>query len=164
MEPIRAIIEIPRGSQNKYELDHETGAIMLDRHLRVSMSYPAEYGFIPDTLAGDGDPLDVVVLTEFPTFPGCHVMVKVLGVCLMTDEAGEDAKLIAVPLSDPRWKDVSDISEVPTDTLERIRHFFEVYKDLDAGKWVKIECYEGREKALAELESCRQRYQASLAH
>ncbi len=159
MANVNVIVEIPRGSQNKYEFDHDTNMIKLDRHLIVSMGYPAEYGFIPDTLGGDGDPLDALVLTEFPTFPGVLIESKVLGMCVMTDEKGEDAKLICVPTYDPKWKAATDIADVPTDVLDRIRHFFTVYKDLDEGKWVKVERFADRAAALAELEASKARFQ-----
>jgi len=162
MDPIDVIIEIPRGSQNKYEYDHKTHQIKLDRHLIVAMVYPAEYGFFPDTLGGDGDPLDVLVLTEFPTFPGCVIEVKILGMCVMTDEKGKDEKLIAVPTYDPDWKAAKDIGDVPIAILNRIRHFFTTYKDLDEGKWVKVEDYLGRDAALKELEASTKRYRDSL--
>ncbi len=158
MDTVNAIVEIPRGSQNKYEYDHTTHTMMLDRHLIVSMGYPAEYGFIPDTLGGDGDPLDILVLTEYPTFPGCQIESKILGMCIMTDEKGEDAKLIAVPSYDPKWKSATDISDVPKEVLDRIAHFFTVYKDLDEGKWVKVENWVGRAEALVELEASRARF------
>jgi inorganic pyrophosphatase len=151
MDKVKVIVEIPRGSQNKYEYDHESHTIMLDRHLIVSMGYPAEYGFIPDTLGGDGDPLDALVLTEYPTFPGCMIETKILGMCIMSDEKGEDHKLLCVPTYDPRWKSANDIGDVPQSTLERISHFFTVYKDLDEGKWVKVERWTGRADAEAEL-------------
>jgi inorganic pyrophosphatase len=159
MSSVNVIVEIPAGSQNKYEFDHETNTIKLDRHLIVSMGYPAEYGFIPDTLGGDGDPLDALVLTAYPTFPGCLIESKILGMCIMTDEKGEDAKLICVPSYDPAWKNATDITDVPQATLDRIKHFFTVYKDLDEGKWVKVEKWVGREEALAELEASRARFQ-----
>jgi inorganic pyrophosphatase len=158
MDNINVIIEIPRGSQNKYEYDHENHTIKLDRHLVVSMGYPAEYGFIPDTLGGDGDPLDALVLTEFPTFPGCLIESRILGMCVMTDENGEDGKLICVPAYDKRWKSATDIGDVPKDVLDRISHFFTVYKDLDEGKWVKVEHFVGRAEAEAELEASRARF------
>lgn len=159
MSEVSVVIEIPRGSQNKYEYDHESHTIKLDRHLVVSMGYPAEYGFIPDTLGGDGDPLDALVLTEYPTFPGVVIESKILGMCIMTDENGEDAKLICVPTYDPKWKSAMDITDVPKDVLDRISHFFTVYKDLDEGKWVKVENYANRDAALAELAASRERYQ-----
>jgi inorganic pyrophosphatase len=158
MDSVNVIVEIPRFSQNKYEYDHETHAIKLDRHLIVAMGYPAEYGFIPDTLGGDGDPLDALVITEFPTFPGCLIESKILGMCIMTDENGRDEKLITVPSYDKKWKDASDIGDVPKEILDRISHFFTVYKDLDEGKWVKVENYVGRAEALQELEAARARY------
>ncbi len=158
MDTVNVIVEIPRGCQNKYEYDHDTHMIKLDRHLLVSMGYPAEYGFIPDTLGGDGDPLDALVLTEFPTFPGCLIETKVLGMCIMTDENGRDEKLIAVPSYDKKWRGVDDIDGVPKEILDRISHFFTVYKDLDEGKWVKVENYVGRALALDELAASRARF------
>jgi inorganic pyrophosphatase len=156
---VKVVVEIPRGSQNKYEYNHETHEIILDRHLIVSMGYPAEYGFFPDTLGGDGDPLDALVLTEYPTFPGCVIEVKVLGMCMMSDEKGEDAKLICVPTYDPRWKAASDIDDVPADVKARIEHFFRVYKDLDEGKWVKVDRWANAAEATAELAASVARYQ-----
>ena len=158
MDSVNVVIEIPRGSQNKYEYDHENHTIKLDRHLIVSMGYPAEYGFIPDTLGGDGDPLDALVLTEYPTFPGCLIESKILGMCLMTDENGEDAKLLMVPTYDPHWKSATDIGDVPKAVLDRISHFFTVYKDLDEGKWMKVERWVGRDEAHQELARSRSRF------
>jgi inorganic pyrophosphatase len=158
MDTVNVIVEIPRFSQNKYEYDHDTHTIKLDRHLVVAMGYPAEYGFIPDTLGGDGDPLDALVITEFPTFPGCLIESKILGMCIMTDENGRDEKLICVPSYDKKWRDATDIGDVPKEILDRISHFFTVYKDLDEGKWVKVENYVGREEALSELAAARERF------
>jgi inorganic pyrophosphatase len=158
MDTVNVIVEIPRFSQNKYEYDHDTHTIKLDRHLIVAMGYPAEYGFIPDTLGGDGDPLDALVITEFPTFPGCLIESKILGMCIMTDENGRDEKLICVPGYDKKWRDATDIGDVPKEILDRISHFFTVYKDLDEGKWVKVENYVGREEALLELAAARERF------
>ena len=158
MDTVNVIIEIPRDSRNKYEYDHENDTIKLDRHLVVSMGYPAEYGFIPETLGGDGDPLDALVLTAYPTFPGCLIESRILGMCVMTDENGEDGKLLCVPAYDPAWKAATDITDVPKRDLDRISHFFTVYKDLDEGKWVKVENWVGRVEALAELEASRARY------
>ncbi|MFY9783551.1 MAG: inorganic diphosphatase [Acidimicrobiales bacterium] len=158
MQSIDVIIEIPRGTRNKYEYDHDLHLIRLNRHLTSSMGYPAEYGFFPATLGGDGDPLDVLVLTQYPTFPGCVINVKVVGVCFMVDEHGDDAKLIALPTYEPQWKDATDLDDVPTRILDEIKHFFTVYKDLDPGKWVKVKGYEGREAALKELAECQARF------
>lgn len=160
MDTVNVIVEIPAGSQNKYEFDHGTNTIKLDRHLIVSMVYPAEYGFIPETLGGDGDPLDALVLTAYPTFPGCLIETRILGMCRMTDEHGDDAKLITVPAYDPAWQSATDIGDVPKATLDRISQFFTVYKDLDEGKWMKVENYVGREAALEELVTSRTRFQA----
>lgn len=157
-QSIDVIIEIPRGVRNKYEYDHERHVIRLNRHLTSSMGYPAEYGFFPESLGGDGDPLDVLVLTEYPTFSGCVISVRVVGAFFMVDEHGEDAKLIAVPAYDPQWKGANDLADIPTRKLDEIRHFFSVYKDLDEGKWVKVTGYEGRDVALKELEECRVRF------
>lgn len=155
---VNVIVEIPRDGHNKYEYDHENHIIKLNRHLIVAMGYPAEYGFIPDTLAGDGDPLDALVLTEYPTFPGCLIESKILGMCRMTDEHGEDFKLICVPAYDPRWNGANDIGDVPTSVLDRIKHFFNVYKDLDEGRWMEVKDYVGRTAAIAELEASRARF------
>ena len=158
MDTVNVIVEIPRDSHNKYEYDHATHTMFLDRHLIVSMGYPAEYGFIPDTLGGDGDPLDILVLTKYPTFPGCQIEAKILGMCIMTDEKGEDAKLIGVPAYDPQWRAATDIGDVPKTELDRISHFFTVYKDLDEDKWVKVEHWVGRDEALEELAASRARF------
>ncbi|MGH9020689.1 MAG: inorganic diphosphatase [Acidimicrobiales bacterium] len=158
MDTVNVIIEIPRDSHNKYEYDHDNHTIKLDRHLLVSMGYPAEYGFIPDTLGGDGDPLDAFVLTAYPTFPGCLIESRIIGMCIMTDEHGPDEKLLCVPDYDPQWKDATDVGDVPKPILDRISHFFTVYKDLDEGKWMKVERWTGRADALAELEAARARF------
>ena len=133
------VIEIPRGSRNKYEVDHETGRVYLDRVLFTSFVYPADYGYIENTLGLDGDPVDVLVLLEFPLFPGVGVSVRPVGVFNMRDEAGIDSKIIAVPATDPRWSHIQDIADVPEQTRKEIEHFFEHYKDLEPGKWVKTE-------------------------
>ncbi|HEY3833997.1 MAG TPA: inorganic diphosphatase [Acidimicrobiia bacterium] len=128
------VIEIPKGSRNKYEMDHETGKIWLDRMLFTAMQYPVDYGFFSDTLADDGDPLDALVLLQEPTFPGCHIMVRPVAVFWMSDEKGADAKVLCVPASDPRWTDTSDLEDVPPHLLMEIGHFFDVYKELEPGK------------------------------
>ena len=134
-----AVIEIPRGSRNKYEVDHETGRVFLDRVLFTAFTYPTDYGFFENTLGEDGDPLDVLVLLEYPLFPGVGVKVRPVGVLNMTDEAGGDAKIIAVPYKDPRWLHIQDVSDVPEQTRKEIEHFFTHYKDLEPGKFVNIE-------------------------
>jgi inorganic pyrophosphatase len=132
MEAIEVIIEIPRGSRNKYEYDHETGAIRLDRVLHSAVHYPADYGFVPNTLSKDGDPVDVLVLTLDPTFPGCHVPARPIGVLRMIDEKGEDEKILAVPVGDPRFDDIHDLSDLHGHWLREIENFFATYKLLEA--------------------------------
>lgn len=133
------VIEIPKGSRNKYEVDHETGRVYLDRVLFTSFVYPTDYGFFENTLGDDGDPLDVLVLLEYPVFPGVGVKVRPVGVLNMNDEAGGDAKIIAVPYKDPRWQHIQDVNDVPEQTRKEIEHFFARYKDLEPGKFVNIE-------------------------
>jgi inorganic pyrophosphatase len=154
------IIEIPRGSRNKYEYDHERHMIRLDRRLFSATVYPSDYGFVPDTLAGDGDPLDALVLLDDPTFPGCLVRVRILGVFWMRDEAGPDAKLITVVENDQNWDRAQDLSDLPQHLLEEIEHFFSIYKDLEPGKMSETRGFEGREAALRELQECKDRFTA----
>jgi inorganic pyrophosphatase len=125
------VVEIPSGSRNKYELDHETGAIFLDRRLFTSMTYPADYGFIDGTLGEDGDPLDALVLVADPTFPGCHIRARPVGVFHMRDEKGQDEKVICVPLNDPSFSRVTDVHDIQPEFRAEIEHFFQVYKDLE---------------------------------
>lgn len=131
---IEAIVEIPRGSHNKYEIDHASGAIRLDRVLFSSVQYPADYGFIPNTKSADGDPLDVLILVEEPTFPGCRVQIRPIGVLVMRDEKGVDEKIRAVPLADPRFDGIEDISQVQKHWLIEIENFFDTYKVLEKRK------------------------------
>ncbi|MBS7333473.1 MAG: inorganic diphosphatase [Weeksellaceae bacterium] len=126
-----AIIEIPRGSRNKYEMDHETGRIRFDRVLYSPMQYPADYGFVENTLALDGDPIDVLVFLTEPTVPGCVIEVKTIGVLNMADDKGRDEKLICVPVADPTWNKLEDITDMNDHTLKAVEHFFKVYKDLE---------------------------------
>lgn len=156
---IDVIVEIPKGSRNKYEMDHETGRIRLDRRLFSATVYPTDYGFIPDTLAEDEDPLDALVLLEDPTFPGCLVTARPVGVLWMEDEKGRDAKIICVDPRDPRFRDAADITDLSQDLLAEIRHFFTIYKDLEPGKYSLIADWEGRDAAWAEIEASRARYQ-----
>ncbi|MFE5209752.1 inorganic diphosphatase [Streptomyces sp. NPDC056600] len=145
-------IEIPKGSRNKYEVDHETGRIRLDRRLFTSTMYPADYGFVENTLGEDGDPLDALVILEEPTFPGCLIRCRAIGMFRMTDEAGGDDKLLCVPASDPRVEHLSDIQNVSEFDRLEIQHFFEVYKDLEPGKSVEGADWVGRAEAEAEIE------------
>ena len=142
-----AVIEIPRGSRNKYEVDHETGRVYLDRVLYTSFVYPTDYGFFENTLGLDGDPVDVLVLLEYPLFPGVGLSVRPVGVFNMTDEAGSDTKVIGVPAGDPRWEHIQDVKDIPEYTRKEIEHFFEHYKDLEPNKWVKVLGWEGVEEA-----------------
>ena len=133
------IIEIPKGQRNKYEVDHETGRVKLDRYLYTSMAYPADYGFIEDSLGEDGDPLDARVLLRQSVFPGVLVKARPVGMFQMTDEAGGDGKVLCVPAGDNRWDHIQDVDSIPEFTRKEIEHFFEHYKDLEPGKWVKTE-------------------------
>lgn len=131
---VDVVIEIPQGSRNKYEMDEKTGRIRLDRMLFTATRYPLDYGFVPDTLAEDGDPLDVMVMLDEPAFPGCWVTVRPIGVFWMTDEHGPDAKILAVPARDPRYANLTDLPDVPRFLTAEISHFFETYKELEPGK------------------------------
>ncbi|GAA4709334.1 inorganic diphosphatase [Brevibacillus fulvus] len=155
---VDAFIEIPRGSQNKYEFDKEAGVFRLDRVLYSPMHYPTEYGYLDQTLALDGDPLDILVLTTFPTFPGCVIKARVIGVLVMSDDKGQDEKLLGVPVDDPRFEGVNSLEDVAPHVLKEISHFFERYKDLE-NKVTKIEGWEGPEKAASLIEECTARYQ-----
>lgn len=151
------LIEIPKGSRNKYEYDFKLKKIRFDRMLFSSMMYPADYGFIPETLALDGDPLDVLVLGTEPTFPMCVMEVKPIGVFHMTDEKGPDEKIICVPVSDPIWNKLHDLSEMNPHQIKEIEHFFQVYKDLekkkvDVGGWGDVN------EAIEILHACVRRY------
>jgi len=149
-------IEIPQGSRNKYEFDVELGAIVLDRRLFTSMSYPADYGFVENTLAEDGDPLDALVLVGEPTFPGCRIRVRAIGVFHMEDEKGPDDKVICVPLSEPSWTRATDIHDVPSELRNEIEHFFQVYKDLE-GAAVTTRGFGNRADAEAVIAASRAR-------
>lgn len=150
-EELTVIIEIPMGSRVKYELDKETGLIKYDRVLYSPMHYPANYGFVPQTLWDDGDPLDVLVLGQEPLIPGCLVEARPIGVLNMIDGGEGDAKVLAVPCADPRWKSTKDIGDLEPHILEEIKHFFQVYKDLQKKK-VEVGDWQGRDEALAVVE------------
>ncbi|TCP56743.1 inorganic pyrophosphatase [Tamaricihabitans halophyticus] len=156
-------IEIPKGERNKYEVDHKTGRIKLDRTLFTATQYPADYGFIDDTLGQDGDPLDVLVLVQEPTFPGCLIRARAIGMFRMTDEKGPDDKVIAVPADDPRQEHLRDIHHLNEFHKLEIEHFFQVYKDLEPAKSVEGSNWEGRMEAEAEIRRSLARHQEQLA-
>ncbi len=151
-------VEIPKGHRNKYEVDHVTGRIRLDRTLFTSTQYPADYGFIEGTLGEDGDPLDALVLVPEPTFPGCTVECRAVGMFCMRDEQGPDQKVLCVPAHDPRYADQQDIGDIPEFDRLEITHFFEVYKDLEPGKSVEGASWVGRVEAEKEIQRSRQRF------
>jgi inorganic pyrophosphatase len=151
-------IEIPGGSRNKYEVDHATGRMRLDRMLFTSTRYPHDYGFIDNTLGQDGDPLDALVMTQEPTFPGIVISCRAIGMFRMTDEAGGDDKVLCVPAGDPRLEHLRDIHHVAEFDRLEIQHFFEVYKDLEPGKSVEGASWEGRAEAEAEIHASFKRY------
>ncbi|HWP94700.1 MAG TPA: inorganic diphosphatase [Gammaproteobacteria bacterium] len=158
---INVIIEIPMNSEPvKYEVDKTTGAIFVDRVLTTPMHYPCNYGYIPHTLCGDGDPLDVLVVMPVPLLPGTVIRCRPIGLLEMTDEAGADTKLIAVPITSvfPAYRDIASVHDLKELTLERIAHFFAHYKDLEHGKWVKIEGWKGADEARREILECVERY------
>jgi len=146
-EEVTAVVEIPFGSRNKYELDKHTGLIRLDRVLFSSMHYPGDYGFIPRTLHLDGDPLDIVVLVKEQTFPGCLIDARPLGVLRMLDRGQPDDKILGVPLHDPYYEEFFDIADIPQHVLKEVEHFFERYKDLE-GKRVQVRGWEKSDVAM----------------
>jgi len=151
-------VEIPKGGSNKYEVDHATHRIRLDRILFTSTQYPADYGFIDDTLGLDGDPLDALVLLPSPTFPGCVISCRAIGMFRMTDDAGGDDKVICVPATDPRQEHLRDLHHMPEFDKLEIQHFFEVYKDLEPGKSVEGAGWVGRTEAEREIHASFDRF------
>ena len=151
------LIEIPKGVRNKYEMDHASGRLRLDRTLFTATAYPADYGYVEDTLGEDGDPLDALVLVQEPTFPGCVVSARAIGMFRMSDEAGGDDKVLCVPAHDPRQEHLRDIHHLSEYDRLEIQHFFEVYKDLEPGKSVEGATWTQRAEAEAEIEASRQR-------
>ena len=149
-EVVYAVVEIPKGSRNKYEYHKDMEAFALDRVLYSPVQYPAEYGIIPKTLWDDGDPMDILVLMEQPTFPGCVIETRPIGVMRMLDGGESDDKIIGVPVHDPRFKDVKDISDLPKAYLDEVGHFFTVYKNLE-GKTTDVMGWESTEKALEAI-------------
>lgn len=160
---VNVIVEVPHGGHPvKYEMDKESGTLFVDRFIHTAMQYPANYGFIPHTLSNDGDPVDVLVVSRIPVVPGAVVRVRPIGVLMMTDEAGQDEKILAVPVEklNPYYKNVLSYTDLPEILIRRIAHFFEHYKDLEEGKWVKIEGWGGPEEAakiiLSSIEAAKQ--------
>lgn len=158
---IEVIVEIPQGSRNKYEMDHDSGRIRLDRMLFTSTRYPLDYGFIPHTLAEDGDPLDALVMLDEPTFPGCYVLARPVAVFWMSDEHGPDAKILAVPAHDPRAAGIRDLADVPPYLTAEIGHFFDIYKELEPGKSTDVRGWMDRAEAERVIKEAEER--AALA-
>jgi len=159
-EDIYVVVEIPQDSPIKYELDKETGAVFVDRFLFTAMHYPFNYGFIPQTLADDGDPVDVLVISRYPVAPGSVIRCRPIGGLEMRDEGGVDTKLIAVPHSkiDPTFDEIKSVDDLPKALLDRIKHFFEHYKELEPGKWVKVEGFKGVQFAIEEIKKGIENY------
>lgn len=159
-DKLNVLIEIPYKSNIKYELDKKSCAIFVDRVLHSSVFYPANYGFVPNTLADDGDPLDVLVVNEDALMPGSIIPVRLIGVLKMEDESGMDEKLLAVPISkiDPRYEEVKSYKDLSKAVLDRIKNFFETYKILEPNKWVKVKEFDGKEEAIKILEQAIKNY------
>jgi inorganic pyrophosphatase len=156
-EVVRCVVEIPKGSRNKYEYDPELGAIKLDRFLSASVVYPTDYGFVPETLAPDGDALDALVCVSEPTFPGCVVMTKVVGLFKMEDEKGQDDHIVCVPCNDPGWNMMDDVNDLPAQLRAEIGHFFSIYKDLDRHRHSEVHGWGDRAAALEAIAKSRER-------
>ena len=160
---VHCLVEIPKGSRNKYEWDEELQAITLDRFLFSSVVYPTDYGFIPRTIAEDGDPLDAMVCVSEPTFPGCVIAVKVIALFRMRDEGKVDDKVVCVPVSDPNWNTFERKEDIPEPLCNEISHFFSIYKGLE-GKTVEVDGWFTREDAMASIEAARDRWGAEHGH
>jgi len=163
-DEVDVTIEIPAGTRNKYEFDHELGGIRLTRRLPAHMVYPADYGFIPDTLSLDGDPLDVVVLGTEGTFPGCVIGVRPVGVVWTTDQAGHDPKIVGMLTLDAEERGIRTLSDLPDQQVAEVAHFFDVYKDLEYDKHSEIEGFGDATSAIAEIETARERFRSRPAH
>jgi inorganic pyrophosphatase len=165
-DDINVVIEIPSNSNPiKYEIDKESGMVMVDRFLGTSMFYPCEYGFVPHTLSEDGDPADVLVISPYTLIPGSVIRCRPVGMLRMTDESGKDAKILAVPVDKltPRYKNVHKPADLGQDLLDKIEHFFTHYKDLEKGKWVKVDGWEDEKAAKAEILASIKRYEEKKA-
>lgn len=157
MVTVEVTVEVPMGSRNKYELDKERGVFVLDRMLFSAVHYPGDYGFIDETHGLDGDPLDAVVILGEPTFPGCRIQGRVVGNLDMADDKGQDDKILCVPETDPRWRHVQELDDVPAHVLSEIQHFFSVYKDLERKK-VEVRGWQDRQRAMSVIEEARAAY------
>jgi inorganic pyrophosphatase len=161
---IEVIVEIPKGSRNKYEMDHDSDAIWLDRMLFTATQYPTDYGYFPGTLGEDGDPLDALILLDEATFPGCHIMARPVGVFFMEDEKGSDAKVLCVPATDPRWSGLHDVEDLSPHLLDEIAHFFVVYKQLEPGKRSETSGWQGVSVAEEVVVEARKRASGDPQH
>lgn len=157
---VDVLVEVPMGSRNKYEYDHDTGRFVLDRMLFTAVRYPGDYGFVPGTLARDGDALDALVILGEPTFPGCYITCRVVGMLDMTDDKGPDEKILGVPDTDPRWQHIDALADVPDHLLDEVAHFFGIYKDLER-KIVDVHGWRGRSEALETIAACRERHRGA---
>ena len=163
-ESVNVIIEIPaHSSPVKYEVDKDSGALLVDRFMSAPMFYPANYGFVPHTLSDDGDPVDVLVVTPVPLVHGCVIPARPVGILNMSDEAGQDAKIVAVPAGklSPEYKDITSYKQLPPLLIEQIQHFFERYKELEPGKWVKVDGWADADEAKEEILASIRRYEAA---
>jgi len=155
-EEINVFVEIPQGSSIKYEVDKDSGLLFVDRFLHTAMSYPFNYGFVPQTDAEDGDAVDVLLISSMPVTPGSVVRARPIGMLEMEDEAGMDNKILAVPIKkiDPDYTDIEDINDISEHTKNKIKHFFENMKSLEKGKWVKLKNFLGKDAAVEEIRKC----------
>jgi inorganic pyrophosphatase len=156
------VIEIPKGSRNKYEYDEKLGAIKLDRFISASVVYPTDYGFVPNTLSPDGDALDVLVCVSEPTFPGCVVPSRLIALFKMADEKGDDDHVVCVPRHDPGWNMLENLEDIPPLLRAEITHFFSVYKDLDPGRYSEVRGWSDRDAAVKSLAAARERFERTL--
>ena len=159
-DKVKAIIEIPFGSNIKYEVEKESGAVVLDRVLHSAMYYPANYGFVNKTLSQDGDPADILILTDYSMQAGSVLNCRLVGVLIMEDESGIDEKLLAVPTSkiDPTYDEIQDLDDIPLHVLAKIKNFFETYKILEPNKWVKVEGFQNKASAIQILQDAIENY------